>query len=170
MTMPNFAEDWRPWLAARAREIGASIAFLTRLPLPRAAPVGGTAHGEAELAQAVWAFPLAGLVVGVFGAGVYALALRLGLTSWPAAGLAVTTTLLLTGALHEDGLADTADGFGGGRTREDVLRIMRDHAIGAYGAVAIGLTLALKIAAIAALCGGCHENRRGKNVSARDHG
>ncbi len=59
----------------------------------------------------------------------------------------------LTGAMHFDGLADTADGFGGGRTREDVLRIMRDHAIGAYGAVAIGLTIALKIAAIAALAG-----------------
>jgi adenosylcobinamide-GDP ribazoletransferase len=151
MTMPNFAEDWRPWLAERAREIGASIAFLTRLPLPRAAPVGGTAHGEAELAQAVWAFPLAGLVVGVFGAGVYALALRLGLTSWPAAGLAVTTTLLLTGALHEDGLADTADGFGGGTTREQKLEIMRDARIGAYGVCALALSILLRVSTLADL-------------------
>jgi cobalamin synthase len=63
--------------------------------------------------------------------------------------LIVALDAWLTGAMHYDGLADTADGFGGGLTRDDVLRIMRDHAIGSYGAVAVVLAIALKAAAIA---------------------
>jgi cobalamin 5'-phosphate synthase/cobalamin synthase len=63
----------------------------------------------------------------------------------------VLTGIMLTGALHLDGLADTMDGFGGGRTRDDVLRIMRDHSIGTYGAVALIVTLLLQISAIASL-------------------
>src|SRR5581483_1095828 len=69
------------------------------------------------------------------------------------ATLVVPLAALVTGALHLDGLADMADGFGGGRTRDDVLRIMRDHAVGAYGVVAIVLVLAVKIAALSALIG-----------------
>ncbi len=61
---------------------------------------------------------------------------------------------LATGALHLDGLADMADGFGGGRTREDVLRIMRDHVIGAYGACALLFVVGLKVAALAELIPG----------------
>jgi len=67
------------------------------------------------------------------------------------ATLIVLTGIALTGALHLDGLADMADGFGGGRTREDVLRIMRDHQIGTYGAIALIMTLLLQISAIASL-------------------
>jgi cobalamin 5'-phosphate synthase/cobalamin synthase len=63
----------------------------------------------------------------------------------------VLTGIVLTGALHLDGLADMADGFGGGRTRDDVLRIMRDHQIGTYGAIALIMTLLLQISAIASL-------------------
>jgi adenosylcobinamide-GDP ribazoletransferase len=63
----------------------------------------------------------------------------------------VLTGIVLTGALHLDGLADMADGFGGGRTRDDVLRIMRDHQIGTYGAVALIMTMLLQISAIASL-------------------
>src|SRR6266436_5291222 len=95
------------WLADRAEELKASIAFCTRLPLPRATP-----QGAKTLAKAAWAFPVAGLIVGLIGAAVYALAHRLGVPAWPAAALSVTATLVVTGALHEDGLADTADGFG----------------------------------------------------------
>ena len=58
---------------------------------------------------------------------------------------------LVTGALHFDGLADTADGFGGGQSREDILRIMRDHAIGSYGGVALVVLVALKVTAYAAV-------------------
>lgn len=65
--------------------------------------------------------------------------------------LIVTVEAFLTGALHMDALADMADGFGGGRTREDVLRIMRDHAIGVYGAVALILLILMKVISIAAL-------------------
>jgi cobalamin 5'-phosphate synthase/cobalamin synthase len=65
--------------------------------------------------------------------------------------LLVTLDALLTGALHFDGLADTADGFGGGKSREDILRIMRDHAIGSYGGMALAIVIALKVTAYAAL-------------------
>jgi adenosylcobinamide-GDP ribazoletransferase len=65
--------------------------------------------------------------------------------------LIVLTGVVLTGALHLDGLADTTDGFGGGRTRDDVLRIMRDHQIGTYGAIALIMMLLLQISAIANL-------------------
>jgi adenosylcobinamide-GDP ribazoletransferase len=146
MTTPTFPDDWRPRLAARTGELGAAITFLTRLPRPRAAPAGGSA-----IADAVWAFPLAGLVVGFFGAGVYALTHRLGLTSWPAAGLAVAITMLLTGCLHEDGLADTADGFGGGSAPEHKLEIMRDARIGTYGVCALALSILLRVSTLADL-------------------
>lgn len=65
--------------------------------------------------------------------------------------LVIATGAWATGALHLDVLADTADGLGGGRTREDALRIMRDHAVGAYGAIALALLLVLKIAALSEL-------------------
>lgn len=68
-----------------------------------------------------------------------------------AAPLIVLTGILLTGALHFDGLADMADGFGGGRTRDDVLRIMRDHHIGTYATIAVVMALVLQIAAISTL-------------------
>ena len=132
------------WLEERAEEIKASVIFCTRLPLLRATSTGGTA-----LADAAWAFPIAGLVVGVIGAMVYALAHHQGLPAWPTAALTVAATLLVTGCLHEDGLADTADGFGGGKTREQKLAIMRDSRIGSYGVCALILSVLLRVAALA---------------------
>ena len=102
-------DDWAPWFGNRAGEIKTAVTFSTRLPLAAFA-----AAGEATIAQAIWALPLAGLLVGGVGAIVYAIAHRLGVPAWPAAALTVAATLALTGCLHEDGLADTADGFGGG--------------------------------------------------------
>jgi cobalamin 5'-phosphate synthase/cobalamin synthase len=67
------------------------------------------------------------------------------------AAVVVLSGIVLTGALHLDGLADVADGFGGGRTRDDVLRIMRDHQIGSYGAIALIMALLFQVAAIASL-------------------
>jgi adenosylcobinamide-GDP ribazoletransferase len=134
------------WLEDRAAEFLASLAFCTRLPLVRATPAAGNA-----LAKAAWAFPLAGLVVGLIGAIVYWLTHKFGLPPWPGAALAVAATMLATGALHEDGLADTADGFGGGATREQKLDIMRDSHIGVYGVCAVGLSLLLRVAALASL-------------------
>jgi adenosylcobinamide-GDP ribazoletransferase len=85
----------------------------------------------------------------LIGAVVYVLAHRAGLPSWPAAALSVAATLLATGCLHEDGLADTADGFGGGATREQKLDIMRDSRIGTYGVCALIVALILRIGALA---------------------
>jgi adenosylcobinamide-GDP ribazoletransferase len=144
--IPGTQNEWRPWLAERASELKVAMVFLTRLPLGRMAPAGA-----ASLAQAVWAFPLAGIIVGGIGAVVYALAHRIGLPPWPAAALAVGATLTATGALHEDGLADTADGFGGGETREQKLAIMRDARIGTYGVCALVLSLLIRTGALASL-------------------
>ena len=134
------------WLEDRAEELKAAIIFCTRLPLLRATPIA-----DGALAKAAWAFPLAGLVVGVIGALIYALAHRAGLPAWPAATLTVAATLIVTGCLHEDGLADTVDGFGGGNTREQKLDIMRDGRIGVYGMCALVISLLLRVGALASL-------------------
>src|SRR5580704_17472680 len=134
------------WLKERADALRASILFLTRLRYGPAMPVDGAA-----VARAAWAFPIAGVFVGLIGAVVYLLAHRLGLPPWPAAALSVVATMAITGCLHEDGLADTADGFGGGRTRELKLEIMRDSRIGAYGVCALVLTILLRVSAVASL-------------------
>jgi len=95
-------------------------------------------------------FPLVGAILGAISAGALWLALRV-FPGLLAAVLVVALQAALTGALHQDGLADTADGFGSGAACDDVLRIMRDHAIGSYGATALVLDLALKVAAISAM-------------------
>jgi adenosylcobinamide-GDP ribazoletransferase len=134
------------WLEQRAEELKASVVFSTRLPLLRATPIAGGA-----LAKAAWAFPVAGLLVGFVGTAIYGLVHHMGLPPLPAAALCVAATLLATGCLHEDGLADTVDGFGGGKTREQKLDIMRDSHVGAYGVCALILTLLLRIGAIASI-------------------
>jgi len=137
----RFGENW---LKDRFDELKAGIAFCTRLPLWRATVIRGD-----TLARAAWAFPVAGLVVGLIAAVVYGLAHRAGIPAWPAAALSVAATLLATGCLHEDGLADTADGFGGGTTRERKLDIMRDSRIGTYGVCALIIVLLLRIGMVA---------------------
>jgi adenosylcobinamide-GDP ribazoletransferase len=139
-------EDWAPWVGNRAGEIRTAVIFSTRLPLPAFA-----AAGEATIGQAIWALPLAGLLVGGAGAIVYAIAHRLGVPAWPAAALTVAATLVLTGCLHEDGLADTADGFGGGATRERKLDVMRDSRIGAYGVCALVVSILIRAGVLASL-------------------
>ncbi len=131
------------------RRLLAAIAFLTRIPIRAEPPLDGR-----DVGRATPFFPLVGALVGACQAGVILLIatglamFELALPDVVAALLAVGTLLLLTGALHQDALADMADGFGGGHTREDVLRIMRDHVIGAYGAVALIVGLGLRIAAL----------------------
>lgn len=119
-------------ILARARwdEIKLAFAFLTRLPC-------GLEPGERmEIGNAAWAFPLVGIAVGLFSGSVY-LAATLALPALPSAILAMIAAILATGALHEDGLADVADGFGGGMSRDDKLRIMRDSRVGSFGVVAL---------------------------------
>jgi adenosylcobinamide-GDP ribazoletransferase len=144
-TKPDAWQAWGPWLAERTGELKVSIAFLTRLRLAREPPMTG-----GSLAQAVWAFPIAGILVGVIGAVVYGLAHRIALPAWPAAALSVAATLAATGCLHEDGLADTADGFGGA-TRERKLEIMRDSRIGTFGLCALAISLLIRTSALASL-------------------
>ncbi len=133
-------------LSGIAGDVQTSVLFSTRLPLGRSALVQSS-----TLARASWAWPLAGALVGAIGAMVYWATATAGVPALAAAGLAVGATLLATGCLHEDGLADTADGFGGGASRERKLVIMTDSRIGSYGACALILTLLLRIAAIASL-------------------
>jgi adenosylcobinamide-GDP ribazoletransferase len=89
------------------------------------------------------------LVIGAIGGIAYAIASALALPALAAALIAVATTALITGALHEDGLADTADGFGGGATRESKLDIMRDSRIGTFGVLALIFSIGLRVVAIA---------------------
>jgi len=129
---------------AELRGLAAAVAFLTRVPVGRwvVLEAGDVARGGAL-------FPLVGAGIGAVAGGLAdALAGRLGATL--AAVLGIAAAAALTGVLHLDALADTADALGA-TSRERALEIMRDHAVGAYGATALVLGLAAKIAALAAL-------------------
>ncbi|MCK1291133.1 adenosylcobinamide-GDP ribazoletransferase [Bradyrhizobium sp. 30] len=123
-----------------------AASFVTILPVAPSKPAA-----DGAVARATWALPVAGLAVGLTGALVYAIASRFGLAPNLAALLALAATALVTGALHEDGLADTADGLGGGRTRERKLEIMRDSRIGTYGVCALILSFGLRWSALATI-------------------
>lgn len=143
MTEPESPSPQQP--RSRQRWFGdlrLALMLLTRLPLPRGPQPAGT------VARAAWIFPLVGMLVGLGGGIVFMIANRIGLGISSAAILALTWQVLITGALHEDGLADTADGFGGGRDREHKLAIMRDSRIGTYGVVALLLIFGLRFAAL----------------------
>ena len=132
-------------LMHEVRLVCIALQFLTRVPVPRA--VG---FEPAWLQACLRHFPLVGAFVGACAGGVLWVALQL----WPpavAATLSLVATVWLTGAFHEDGLADTCDGLGGAVSRERALAIMKDSRIGSYGAVALVLALGLKIAVVAAL-------------------
>ncbi len=120
--------------------------FLTRLPLPFAATLTPELFGRAM----GW-FPLIGAGLGIAAGLLFGLLVAFGVPSLVAAALVVAALALATGALHEDGLADTADGYGGGQDAESKLEIMRDSRTGAYGVLALVLSVVIKVAAIAAL-------------------
>ena len=126
-------------------DLAAAIELLTRIP------VGWIRRTIAmpDLARIVWAYPVVGCIVGAIGSLVYWLATTLGCPAPLAAIWCVGALVLTTGAFHEDGLADIADGFGGGRTPERKLEIMRDSRAGSYGVIALVISLALRGAAIA---------------------
>jgi adenosylcobinamide-GDP ribazoletransferase len=130
----------RDWLD----DLGAAAAFLTRLPVPQ---------GDAppNLARAYRAFPLVGAVIGAAIGAVDLLLLRIGLPAIPAAALALGAGALLTGALHDDGLADVADGFGGGRDKAAKLEVMRDSRLGTYGVLVLVTAFVAKVGALSVL-------------------
>lgn len=121
-----------------------TLAFFTRLPVQ--AP-----GGAFELAEAAGAWPLAGLLASVLPAALLLACRAVHIPPLVVALLAVGTLAAIGGGLHEDGLADCADGLGGGRTSADKLAIMRDSRIGAYGALALMMSVTLRAAALAAL-------------------
>lgn len=133
-----------------AIEVARAVRFHSRLPAPRL-PFEADAHAAPDLATLPRAVPLAALVVVLPAAGVLALCDAAGLPPLLAAGLGVAAGLLATGAMHEDGLADTADGFGGGATPERRLEIMRDSRVGTFGAAAVALSILLRTAALSEL-------------------
>lgn len=119
-----------------------ALQFLTRLPAPALA-----GFEDSWITRSAKYFPLVGQIVGALSAAVLLLAGEVWQGSVPLL-LAITAGILITGAFHEDGLADTADGLGGGRDAAHRLAIMKDSRIGAFGALALVLLLALKVAAL----------------------
>jgi adenosylcobinamide-GDP ribazoletransferase len=126
--------EWRLFLTA--------VQYFTRVPVP--AWVG---HSPRQLNDAARWFPAVGIGVGLAGGAVYACVAPF-TSPWLGLALAFTATAWLTGAFHEDGLADTVDGLGGGYTRARALEIMKDSRIGTYGALALVLCAAVKLAAL----------------------
>ena len=127
---------------AEIRLLLTAMQYFTRIRVP--AWVG---HAPERLTGAVRYFPAIGLIIGASGAAVMWLAALVLPAPLPAI-LSTAVTLLMTGAIHEDGLADTADGLGGGATRERALEIMKDPRVGVFGAIALMLMLLLKIATL----------------------
>jgi adenosylcobinamide-GDP ribazoletransferase len=145
---PSEAVPMSAWRTATI-DLAHCVRFYSRLPVP-ALPFEHDAHAPPSFPRLLRMIPVAGLVLGLPPAAVLGLALGLDLGPWLAATLSVAAMVLTTGALHEDGLADTADSIGG-ITREKRLEIMRDSRIGSFGASALFLSLALRIGALAAL-------------------
>jgi adenosylcobinamide-GDP ribazoletransferase len=130
--------------ASQLRALAASVAFLTRVPIGRALRVD-----DCDVARGALLFPVVGAGLGA-AVGVTAVLLHERLPGLPAAAIALAVGLVLTGAIHLDGLADAADALGA-RSRTDALAIMRDHALGTYGAAALAIDLLVKVAVVGAL-------------------
>ena len=124
------------------KDLVGAVTFLTRIPLP--------VPTQTEPARSVPWFPIVGAGIGALVAAVYAAATEV-MPTLLAAVLAVTVGIVVTGALHEDGLADTVDAFGGSHTPERTLQILADPHIGVFGAVAVTLSVVTRITALAAL-------------------
>jgi adenosylcobinamide-GDP ribazoletransferase len=138
----NFA---RGRLERLRRDLGANVRFFTRLPWP------GADFSPPDFRRIAWAAPLAGALVGFVGAAALVIGHALRLPPMLSATVVLAATIAATGALHEDGLADVADGFGGAADRESKLEIMRDSRVGSYGVVALVLSLGLRASAITAM-------------------
>jgi adenosylcobinamide-GDP ribazoletransferase len=129
---------------AALADLRSALALLTRLPLPypRTAPRG---------AAAAWAWPVVGVIIGAMSGMVAMLSLALGLTPAVAAALTLGSQAVLTGAMHEDGLGDAADGLWGGWDKARRLEIMKDSHIGSYGVLALILVTLARWSALSAL-------------------
>ncbi|MHA1128098.1 MAG: adenosylcobinamide-GDP ribazoletransferase [Alphaproteobacteria bacterium] len=135
-------------LDVQLHDIWAGFSLLTRLPVP----VDHARAGERG-AGAAWAYPVVGLLVGGLAGGVAAFLIWIGVNAGMAAAAALAILAISTGGMHEDGLADFADGVGGGKDKAHALEIMRDSRIGAFGAIAIGIALLARWSGIGAFEG-----------------
>lgn len=142
--------DRQPLLARSLLDLAQMLRFYSRLPVPRL-PFEEDAHAVPDFRTAPRMLPLAGAIVGTPAALALVAGDALGLPDLVTAGLALSVLVASTGAFHEDGLADTADGLGGGATPERRLDIMKDSRIGTYGAAALGLALLLRAGCLAGL-------------------
>jgi adenosylcobinamide-GDP ribazoletransferase len=127
-------------------DLRAAVAFLTRVPMPH--PDGPM---PPNFARAHRAFPLVGAIIGMLTGLIYLGFLRIGVPILGAAACALGASAILTGALHEDGLADVADGFGGGRDKAAKLEIMLDSRLGTFGALILLVSFVAKLSALAAM-------------------
>jgi adenosylcobinamide-GDP ribazoletransferase len=137
---------WPGWLAATA----ICVRFYSRLPFPRLAREGDV-HAMPDFRLVPRALPVAALLIALPAALLLLGAGLAGINPTLSAALAVTALVLTTGAFHEDGLADSADGLFGGHTPERRLEIMKDSRVGTFGAMALGLSLLLRVTTLAAI-------------------
>ena len=136
-------------VVTRARDEAAilllAVQLLTRWPLSASIP-----HSEERFAAAARYYPLVGALIGAFAGAAFWLA-QLAFPTTLAVVVSTAATLLATGAIHEDGFADTCDGLGAGTTRARALEVMRDSRLGTYGVAGLGMMLAIKVLALSEL-------------------
>ena len=130
-----------PKRQSRLGDIVAAFMLLSRIPVT----YQFAKDSPPDLISSLWAFPLVGLVIGGIGGMMLAFSSFFGLPLLVCGGLCVGVMAMASGAMHEDGLADTADGFGGGNDVDDKMRIMHDSHIGTYGSLGLILTVAIRI-------------------------
>jgi len=137
-------QDIADRLSRLPQDLPAMMAFFSRLQVAPRAPAP-------DFRASAWAWPLAGLLIALIPAALLAMLRGAGVPPFAAAAVALAALAAVTGALHEDGLADTADGFGGGRDRAAKLAIMRDSRLGTYGTLALLFTGLVRVASLAVL-------------------
>ena len=144
MTQSDNAFDALP-RGLRASDVATAASLLSRLPLR-----AGWVKPE-RMHAAVWSYPLVGACLGMIAALVYAFLIAIGCPAPLSAAVSLSALVLLTGGLHEDGLADTADGLGGAQTKERALDIMKDSRVGSYGVIALVLSILTRWSALGVL-------------------
>ncbi len=129
------------------RDIAAAVMILTRIPIKWSY----FSEKEPDISQSLWAYPVVGIIISIFSICVYLVSVSLGWPVFVSSASALLVTVLITGAFHEDGLADVCDGFWGGYTKDRKLEIMKDSRVGTYGVLALLFSLALRIMFLSSL-------------------
>jgi adenosylcobinamide-GDP ribazoletransferase len=140
------ASDATPEKFSFLKDVYISVVFLTRLPAP-----GWPEAAARKLSTGMWAFPVAGVLVATIAGLVYAICDALGLPVYISSLFAIVALIIATGGLHEDGLSDLADGIWGGADPVTRLAIMSDSRIGAFGAIALIVSISGRAAAVATI-------------------